>query len=94
MIELCFQTAGLWEMAVQHRMGLPQRVAHVSLYRDPLAAASPLFAVVRPCADGSFESDVVDGEGVRYLHLSGYRTVLFREDVDARVFQTVETVLA
>jgi hypothetical protein len=45
-------------------------------------------------ADGSFESDVVDGEGTRYLHLSGYRTVSFREDVDAQVFQTVETVLA
>jgi hypothetical protein len=37
---------------------------------------------------------VVDGEGTRYLHLSGYRTVSFREDVDAQVFQTVETVLA
>jgi hypothetical protein len=94
MIELCFQTAGLWEMAVQHRMGLPQHVDRVSLYRTPSAAVSPLFAVVTASADGSFEADVVDNEGVRYLHLSGYRTVLFREDVDARVFQTVETVLA
>ena len=31
LIELCFQTAGLWEMAVQHRMGLPRHVDRVSL---------------------------------------------------------------
>ena len=30
-IELCFQTAGLWEMSVQGRMGLPQHVHQVCL---------------------------------------------------------------
>ena len=31
LIELCFQTAGLWEMSVQGRMGLPQHVDEVCL---------------------------------------------------------------
>ncbi len=31
LIELCFQTAGLWEMSVQGRMGLPQHVDEVRL---------------------------------------------------------------
>ena len=41
-----------------------------------------------------FDADVVDGAGTRYLHVSGYRTVTFREDVDARVFRAAEPVMA
>ena len=35
LIELCFQTAGLWEMGVQGRMGLPQHIDRVSLFCPP-----------------------------------------------------------
>ena len=35
LIELCFQTAGLWEMGVQSRMGLPQHVGRVALLQAP-----------------------------------------------------------
>src|SRR5271157_5460261 len=35
LIELCFQTAGLWEMSVQNRFGLPQDVHQVSMLRAP-----------------------------------------------------------
>ncbi|MGO9517866.1 MAG: SDR family NAD(P)-dependent oxidoreductase, partial [Candidatus Korobacteraceae bacterium] len=38
LIELCFQTAGLWEMGVQNRFGLPQDVQQVSLVRAPKLA--------------------------------------------------------
>jgi hypothetical protein len=95
LIELCFQTAGLWEMAVQHRMGLPRHLDRISYYRAPDAAAGPLFAVVTasPAAD-SFDASVVDQAGTRYLHLSGYRTVVFREDVDARVFAPAQATVA
>ena len=95
LIELCFQTAGLWEMAVQHRMGLPRHVDRVSLYRTPDAASGPLFAVVtaNPSA-GSFDADVVDGAGVLYLHVSGYRTVLFREGVNMPMLPAVHAVMA
>src|ERR1035438_8266814 len=91
LVELCFQTAGLWEIAVQHRMGLPRRVDRVSLYRTPEAAAGALFAVVTPNqVDGSFDADVVDRDGRRYLHVGGYRTVAFREDVDRSEEHTSE----
>ena len=84
LIELCFQTAGLWEIAVQHRMGLPLHVDSVSLYRAPESADGPLFAVVtaHPAAE-SFDAWVVDRAGTRYLRVSGYRTVALRTDVDA-----------
>jgi hypothetical protein len=95
LIELCFQSAGIFEMAVQHRMGLPRHVDRVELYRVPDAAAGPLFAIVtaNPAAE-SFDADVVDATGTRYLHLAGYRTVVFREDVDARMFPSAQAVMA
>jgi acyl transferase domain-containing protein/NAD(P)-dependent dehydrogenase (short-subunit alcohol dehydrogenase family)/acyl carrier protein len=95
LIELCFQTAGIFEMAVQHRMGLPRHVDRVELYRAPDADAGPLFAVVtaRPEA-GTFDADVVDSAGTRYLHVAGYRTVVFREDLDSRMFPSAQAVMA
>ncbi|HEY1495786.1 MAG TPA: SDR family oxidoreductase [Candidatus Solibacter sp.] len=93
LIELCFQTAGLWEMAVQHRMGLPHHVDRVSLYRAPESAAGSLFAVVTVIPEsGSYNAEVIDAAGTRYLTMSGYRTVSFREEVDSRIFQPAEAV--
>ena len=43
LIELCFQTAGLWEMGVEGRMGLPQHIDRVSLLRNPEEARTPAF---------------------------------------------------
>jgi NAD(P)-dependent dehydrogenase (short-subunit alcohol dehydrogenase family)/acyl carrier protein len=94
LIELCFQTAGLLEMAVQHRMGLPRHVDRVERYRSPDAAEGPLFAVVTAdLARETFDADVVDRAGTRYMHVSGYRTVVFREDVDARMFPSALTLV-
>src|SRR5208337_4085431 len=77
LIELCFQTAGLWEMGVQGRMGLPQHIDRIasSLLRAPVSADTRLYAVVTPdSARGSFDAEVVDTHGNLYLQLSGYRT--------------------
>ena len=80
LIELCFQTAGLCEMAIERRMGLPLHLDRVQFYRSPEFAESPLFAVVTPRAGAAiFDADIVDEPGNRYIHLSGYRTVQFRE---------------
>ena len=44
LIELCFQTAGLWEMGAQGRMGLPQHIDRVSrcYYRHRMPADDSL----------------------------------------------------
>jgi acyl transferase domain-containing protein/NAD(P)-dependent dehydrogenase (short-subunit alcohol dehydrogenase family) len=85
LIELCFQTAGVWEMGVEGRMGLPLHIDRVSvLGRDPEQAAGRLYAVVTPNpSDGSFDAEVVDAKGNRYLRLNGYRTVAVPGAVDA-----------
>jgi hypothetical protein len=89
-IELCFQTAGLWEMGVQGRMGLPRHLDRVTVSSTPVAAEGTLFAVVTPSPNGSsFDVDVVDSAGKCCAHVSGYRTVTFRENVVPDAFEAL-----
>jgi polyketide synthase-like dehydratase family protein len=87
LIELCFQTAGLWEMGVQGSMGLPQhidRVSPSSLMLNPEAADARIYAVVTPDPNrSSFDAEVVDARGNCYLQFNGYRTVAVAGAVDA-----------
>ena len=76
LIELCFQTAGLWEMGTEGRMGLPLHINRVSSLLIPESADTRLYAVVTSEQDqGSFDAEVVDAKGNCYLQLNGYRTV-------------------
>ncbi len=98
LIELCFQTAGLWEMGAQGSMGLPQHIERVSpslLLVAPESAETRLYAVVTPDRGrGSFEAEVVDTKGNRYLHLSGYRTVAVPGAVDAERLKALQAAIS
>ncbi|MGB5754716.1 MAG: SDR family NAD(P)-dependent oxidoreductase, partial [Thermoanaerobaculia bacterium] len=74
LIELCFQTAGLWEIGQTGRLGLPWRVESVSTHRSAEAAQGRVMAVVQPRSDGSFDAKVVDQKGHLLVNLTGYRT--------------------
>jgi len=97
LIELCFQTAGLWEMGVQGSMGLPQHIDCVSsssLLVTPESADTRLYAVVTPNPGrGSFDAEVVDAKGNRYLQLSGYRTVAVPRAVDAEPLKALQAAM-
>ena len=74
LIELCFQTAGVWEMGAQGRMGLPQHIDRVSslLLPAPESADTRLYAVVTSDPGrGNFDAEVVDTKGNRYCILAG-----------------------
>ena len=95
LIELCFQTAGVWEMGVGGRMGLPQHIDRVSLLRDPDDAERRLFAIVSPnLRAGSFDAEVVDEKGNRYLQLSGYRTVAVPDAIDAGRLKVLQAAMS
>ncbi len=84
LIELCFQTAGLWEMAAENRMGLPQHLDRVSVCRAPELAEGPLHAVMTFDPErGAFDGEVVDASGNLYVRMNGYRTVAFATNVAA-----------
>ncbi len=95
LIELCFQTAGVWELGLQGRMGLPQRVREVSLFRSPALAEGRLHAVVTPdAAQGSFDAEVLDTKGNCYLRLRGYRTVAVSDGVDTENLRILQAIMA
>jgi len=73
--ELCFQTAGVWEIGTTGSMALPMRVGRVVPTVGGEPAGEPALAVVKPADDGGFEANVVDGAGRVLLRLEGYRTV-------------------
>jgi Polyketide synthase dehydratase N-terminal domain/Polyketide synthase dehydratase domain len=72
--EACFQTAGLWEIGHAGHMALPAHADLVSMAQQPVPDAE-LFAVAHPAADGSFDCQVLDGDGDVILRVNGYRTV-------------------
>ena len=94
-IELCFQAAGIWEMGVQGRMGLPQHIDRVSLLRAPELAEGRLYAVVTPDPRReSFDAEIVDAAGNRFIQLNGYRTVAFPNAVDAERVKPLQALMS
>ncbi len=88
LIELCFQTAGVWEMGVEGRMALPLHIDSVRLSGAAPPANVPLYAIVTPENGGSgFDAAIVDEAGNRYLELSGYRTVPLPVSVDVEALR-------
>jgi NAD(P)-dependent dehydrogenase (short-subunit alcohol dehydrogenase family) len=73
LIELCFQTAGVWELGIGGRMALPTHVDHVLRFSGD-KRPSRLWAVVTP-RDGGTDADVVDETGHVWLRVEGYRTI-------------------
>jgi NAD(P)-dependent dehydrogenase (short-subunit alcohol dehydrogenase family) len=77
LIELCFQTAGAWEIKTKGRLALPLSFGSVKVYPRPdTTPASRLWAVVETRNQGeSFWAQVVDEAGNVYVQLDDYRTV-------------------
>ena len=94
LIELCFQTAGLWEMSKHSRMGLPQHIDRVCLGREAELAEGPLYAFVTPYEKEGFGAEVVDTAGNRYVHLSGYLVVSLPDAVIPEALKAREPVVA
>jgi acyl carrier protein/NAD(P)-dependent dehydrogenase (short-subunit alcohol dehydrogenase family) len=94
LIELCFQTAGVWEMGVQGRMGLPQHIDRVAVV-CPDPAVGRLYAVVTPDPTrGSFHAEVVDTSGNCYVQLRGYRTVALPSAVDSERLKALQAIMS
>ena len=75
LVELCFQTAGMWEIGSTGTMALPMHIDKVILgVEAPSDAVSGLTAVVHPGSD-SFDAVIVDGSGEALIAVEGYQTI-------------------
>jgi acyl transferase domain-containing protein len=94
LVELCFQTAALREVAGQGRIGLPLHVDRVCSYQPPDLAEGPLYAVVTPNPhEDSFDAEVVDAAGNCYVRLRGYKMVAHPDAVDVEPLRAIDAAL-
>ncbi len=93
LIELCFQTAGLWELGTEGRMALPTHVDRVTAYA-PSEDGGPLFAVVVRRDDGGVDAEVVDGAGRVQVRLEGYRTIELPGGVEADALAPIRAAMS
>ena len=96
LIEFCFQTAGIWEMATTGVMALPMAIGRVTTYRQPeQAQGQRLYALVTPMEGGkSFDALVVDETGNVYVEMHGYQTVRMPGSVTADLLAPLQAILA
>jgi len=75
LVELCFQTAGVWQLARDRPMGLPQAVESVKVHTGLPEDGEELCAVVTARQDGAtFDARVVGPGGRVHLTVTGYHT--------------------
>jgi hypothetical protein len=81
LIELFFQTAGIWEIGRDGRFGLPQRVDKIVLHPALDAPEGRVEALVEPGHTG-FDGRIVDEAGSVLVEVRGYHTVELPGGVD------------
>ena len=79
LIELLFQTAGIWQIATEKRLALPSTLRSLRVLRPADKAEGRLFALVRREDDASFSASVVDETGAVFIEIGGYTTVTLEE---------------
>ncbi len=93
LIELCFQTAGVWEIGVAGRMALPTHVDRVVRFASP-GKQGPLWAVVSPREDGKgVDAEIVDEAGRVRVRLEGYRTVELPGELEATALDPIRVAM-
>ena len=91
LIELCFQTAGVWELGTAGRMALPTHVDKVVRF-EAANKSGPLWAVVTR-RDGGVDAEVVDTSGHVRVRLEGYRTIELPGEIDADVLAPIRSAM-
>lgn len=84
LIELCLQTAGIYEISKTGALSLPQSINKVRFYRHETNGV-PIYAQVQAIQteDGlQFNSRVIDEKGRIYLELTDYRTSTLPSNID------------
>jgi NAD(P)-dependent dehydrogenase (short-subunit alcohol dehydrogenase family) len=81
LIELFFQTAGIWDIGRHGRFGLPRHVDRIVLHETIDAPQGRVEAIVEPRV-GGFDGRVIDETGAVLVELDGYRTVELSGSLD------------
>ena len=88
LVELCMQTAGVWEAGLTGTLALPQSIGELTIYPAQVNGI-PVFAEVQPQTDVDgklyFNARVVDERGEVYLEMRNYHTAPLPYTVEAQL---------
>ena len=93
LIELCFQTAGVWEIGITGVMALPTHVDRVTRFAGA-DAPGRLTAVIHPRDDHAIDAEVIDEHGAVRIRLEGYRTTPLPVPLDDDAIAPLRAVVA
>jgi NAD(P)-dependent dehydrogenase (short-subunit alcohol dehydrogenase family) len=93
LIELCFQTAGLFELADKKQMGLPYRIGSVEFLKSTSGATGRVRAAVTTAGDDRFDAQVFDDNGDVFMRLRGYRTMALPDPVQDELLKPLKDVM-
>ncbi len=93
LIELCFQTAGIWELAAHSRLGLPYWIGAVRSLCPADGGNGRLYAAVTPKSDGSFDAQVFDESGNVHVEVLGYRTMEMPDPIKPELLEPLRRIL-
>jgi len=95
LIELCFQTAALWEAGKTGTLALPKSIGSLKTYSQPINGVA-IFAEVKPHErDGriTFDARVVDEKGNIFLELSDYQTSPLPYPAEEEIIAPLQAIL-
>ena len=96
LVELCFQTAGIWEIGKTGTMALPRAIESLTLYHQSVNGAN-IYAEVKPTHSGNgelhFDARVVDSKGRLYLELKDYRTSPMPDPVEPNLLAPLQELM-
>ena len=96
LVELCFQTAGIWEIGKTGVMALPRSIESLTLYRQNVNGAT-IYAEVKPFHSGNgelhFDARVVDSKGRLYLEMKEYRTTPLPTKVEPNLLAPLQELM-
>ena len=96
LVELCFQTAGIWEIGKTGMMALPHSIESLTFY--PLSVnGAAIYAEVKPVQTENgglhFNARVVDAKGRVYLELKEYRTTPLSDSVEKELLAPLQELV-
>jgi hypothetical protein len=96
LVELCFQTAGIWEIGMDGALSLPKSIGSLRLFESKVNGI-PIFAQVKQeiSAEGerSFNARVIDSKGLIYLEIDQYKTSTLPYGVEKKLLLPIEKLI-
>ena len=75
LVELCFQTAGLWQAGRDHQLALPLAVDRVSVRSVEAVPEGEVYAVAREVGPSTYDAVVATRDGRVLVRLDGYHSI-------------------